>query len=170
MNQYLEIIIRAILAFTWLFIYTKWIGRRLISHNSYHLFVLSIVLGTICGNMAFNIKIQLSCFLLSLFVISGIGYILTKLSLKSPKAGALISGKPMVIIENGILLEENMQKCKFSREALDQCLRAKDIFNIEEVAQALLEVDGTLSVLKKKEYRSLTLKELKTLFPEGRIH
>jgi uncharacterized membrane protein YcaP (DUF421 family) len=170
MNMYLEIIIRTVLAFTWLFIYTKWIGRRLISHNSYHLFVLSNVLGTIGGNMAFNIKVHLSYFLLSLFVISGIGYILMKLSLKSPKAGALISGEPMVIIENGILLEENMQKCKFSRKALDQGLRAKDIFNIEEVAQALLEVDGTLSVLKQQDYRSLTLKELKTLFPEGWIH
>jgi uncharacterized membrane protein YcaP (DUF421 family) len=92
------------------------------------------------------------------------------LSLKSPRAGALISGEPMVVIANGIPLEENMQKCNFSREALDQGLRAKDIFNIEEVAQALLEVDGTLSVLKKKDYRSLTLKELKTLFSERRIH
>jgi uncharacterized membrane protein YcaP (DUF421 family) len=63
-----------------------------------------------------------------------------------------------------------LQKCKFSRKALDQGLRAKDIFNIEEVAQALLEVVGTLSVLKKKDYRSLTLKELKTLFSERRIH
>jgi uncharacterized membrane protein YcaP (DUF421 family) len=93
-----------------------------------------------------------------------------KLSVKNPRAEALISGEPMVIIENGTPLEENMQKCNFSREALDQGLRAKDIFNIEEVAQALLEVDGTLSVLKKKDYRTLTLKELKTLLSERRFH
>jgi hypothetical protein len=66
--------------------------------NSYHLFVLSIVLGTIGGNMAFNIKIELSYFLILLFVI---------------KARVIISGKGFKALFFGRL---------FSRSALKKFL------------------------------------------------
>lgn len=166
MNQCVEIIVRSILAFLWLLVYTKMIGRRLIAHSAYHLFVLSAVLGTIGGNMAFNVKVELKYFLLSLLIISGIGYALMKLSLASAKAGAIIAGGPVVMIRDGSVLKENMLKCNYSLDALKQALRSKDIFNLEEVEYAVLEINGSLSVLKKKEYRSVTVMELKSYFPD----
>lgn len=166
MHLSLEIIMRTVLTFLWLWVYTNWIGRRLVAHNSSHLFVLAALQGTIGGNMAFNIKIELGYFLLSLFVMSGIGYLLMIMSLKSKRASIMITGEPVVIIKNGIILEENMKQCKFSLDAVKQGLRSKDIFNIEEVEQAVLETNGALSVLKKPDYRYVTLKDVKSLFPD----
>ncbi|WP_373430046.1 DUF421 domain-containing protein [Paenibacillus sp. GD4] len=160
MSPYLEVILRTILAFCWLWAYTKLLGRRLISHSSHHLFVLSMTLGTIGGNMAFNINIKMQYFLLSLLLISGIGYSLMQLSLKSQTARKLISGEPVVIIKDGLLVEENLLKYKYSMEALEQGLRGKDVFDVKEVEYAILEINGALSVLKKKEYRSLTPRDL----------
>lgn len=162
MNQSAEVTIRTVLAFFWLLIYTKWIGRQLITHHSHHMFVLSIVLGTIGGNMAFNIKVPLSYFLLSLVIISGIGYVMMLLSLKSKKAGRIISGEPVVMIKDGILLEDNMSKCKYSLEALKRELRSKEIFDPEEVEYAVLENDGNLSVMRKPAYRAVTVKVLQS--------
>jgi uncharacterized membrane protein YcaP (DUF421 family) len=103
---------------------------------------------------------------LSLLILSGIGYGLMRMSLGSKRAGAVISGEPVVVIENGVILEERFQACKYSRDALLQGLRSKDIFHPEEVERAVLEIDGSLSVLKKKDYRSMTLKDFKAYFPE----
>jgi uncharacterized membrane protein YcaP (DUF421 family) len=159
----IEIIVRTLIAYTWLWGYTQLIGRRLIAQSTSNLFVLSIIIGTIGGNMAFNIKISLMHFLLSLFVISAVGYILLKLSLQSEKASTIISGEPIVIINNGVLLVNEMKRCKYSLEALKQGMRGKEIFDLKQVEYAVLEINGTLSVLKKREYRNVTWQDLDTL-------
>ncbi|MFE5319280.1 DUF421 domain-containing protein [Paenibacillus sp. NPDC056579] len=163
MNESIEIIIRTILAYLWLWLYTKLIGMRLIAQSSYHLFVLTMMIGTIGGNMAFNLKISLINFILSLLVVSVIGYALMRISLNSKKADAAISGEPVVIIKDGVLLQEEMKKYKYSMEALKQGLRGKDIFELEQVELAVLELNGTLSVLKKRKYRNVTWQDLERI-------
>ncbi len=45
-------------------------------------------------------------------------------------------------------------------DSLNQQLRQKEIFNIEDVQYALLEINGKLSIQKKKELQPVTLKDL----------
>lgn len=113
--------------------------------------------------MAFNLKISLMSFILSLFVISIIGYVLMRISLYSKKADAAISGEPIVIIKDGVLLQGEMKKYKYSMDALRQGLRGKGIFELEHVEFAVLELNGTLSVLKKQKYRSVTWQDLENI-------
>jgi len=113
--------------------------------------------------MAFNLKISLMNFILSLFVISVIGYVLMRISLNSKKVDAAISGEPIVIIKDGVLLQEEMKKYKYSMEALKQGLSGKDIFELEQVEFAVLELNGTLSVLKKRKYRNITWQDLERI-------
>ncbi|MCY9667113.1 DUF421 domain-containing protein [Paenibacillus alginolyticus] len=156
----IEIIIRSFVAFLWLWGFIKLIGKQIINQNTNHLFVLSTILGTIAGNMAFNININFIYFLLSLFIMSVIGYLLTLISLKSNKSRKWISGEPTIIIKDGNLLDQNMKKCKYTLDSLEQGLRSKDIFDLKEVEYAVLETNGTLSVLKKLDYRNVMKKDL----------
>jgi uncharacterized membrane protein YcaP (DUF421 family) len=64
------------------------------------------------------------------------------------------------MIEAGHILEGNMKKVRYTLDSLNQSLREKEIFNIEEVEYALLEDNGKLSVLKKDEYCYVTKKDL----------
>lgn len=160
MSQTIEIVIRNLFAFLLLWFFTKLIGKQIIATSSYHLFVLSALLGTIAGNMAFNLKISMMYFLLSLFIIGGIGYALTYLSLKSKKTRKWILGECTILIKDGTLLEHNMRKCKFTLDLLEQGLRSKDVFDQTEVEIAILETNGTLSVLKKSSNRNATKEDL----------
>ena len=56
-------------------------------------------------------------------------------------------------MENGKILENNLKKLKYTMDSLNQDLRVKEIFNIEEIEYAILEPDGHLSILKKAPYR-----------------
>jgi uncharacterized membrane protein YcaP (DUF421 family) len=69
-------------------------------------------------------------------------------------------GAPTVLIEGGFILEDNLKKNNMTLDSLNQQLRQKEIFNIEEVEYALLEINGKLSVQKKKELQAVTLKDL----------
>ncbi|MEH7115918.1 DUF421 domain-containing protein [Neobacillus vireti] len=160
MSVLLEIIIRTITAFIILWIFVHILGKRTIFQKTYHLFIATITMGTIAGNLTFNYKISFGYFILSFIMMGSVIYALNILSVKSRLFRERISGKPVTLIEKGEILEESLKKSGFSIDMLKQALRGKDIFNIEEVEWAILEVNGSLSVLRKAEYQSVTRKDL----------
>ncbi|WCN39179.1 DUF421 domain-containing protein [Aneurinibacillus uraniidurans] len=160
MSDIIEIMMRAFVAFLSLMLLAHVIGKQMIAQMTYHQFVAAITLGSIAGNTVFNIKIKFLYFVISLLIFSGIALALTFLALRSRKARKWIVGEPTVVIQNGKILEQNMRKLKYTFDSLNQGLREKDIFNVEEVDYAILETNGTLSVLKKPAFRHVTIQDL----------
>jgi uncharacterized membrane protein YcaP (DUF421 family) len=170
MQAYIDIFIRTITALIILLLVARILGKQTISNMTFHDFVTGITIGAIAGNLAFNEKIVVWHLILSLIVITITSYTLSVIAIKSRKLRKWISGSPTVMIEDGKILEDNMKKVRYTTDSLNQSLREKDIFNIEEVQYALLEDNGKLSVLKKDEYCYVTKKDLNiksntTLFP-----
>lgn len=79
--------------------------------------------------------------------------------LKSGKFRQLICGKPIVVIENGRILQGQMRKLRMSTEDLLEQLRQNDVFYLQEVAYAIIETNGMMSVVKQPEYDFLTPKD-----------
>ena len=79
--------------------------------------------------------------------------------LKSGKFRQLVCGKPVIIIEHGKILQHEMRKLRLSTEDLFEQLRENGVFFLKDVAYAIVETDGALSVLKKTEVDSLTPKQ-----------
>ena len=71
--------------------------------------------------------------------------------LKIPKTRKLMDGKPTIIILNGKLLKEEMNKQSYNIEDLLLQLRTQGIFTLDDVFFAVLETNGKLSVIKKKD-------------------
>lgn len=163
MSETTEIIIRVFVTFLATLIITRMLGKQMIAQVTYHDFVAAIIIGSIAGNLAFNIKIKFIYFILSLGMFSGIALIATWIALKSRKANMLLSGEPITVIENGTILTENMNNMKYSLDALELGLRQQGVFDKEEVEKAILEINGSLSILKKPSYRNVTKKELDAL-------
>ena len=160
MSGILEIILRTITAFIILWLFLHMLGKQTIFQKTYHLFIATITMGTIAGNLAFNYKLRFQYFIISFVIMGSVIFTLNILSVKSRSFRERIAGKPTTLIHKGEILEETLQKIGFSIDMLKQALRGKDIFNIEEVEWAILEVNGSLSVLKKAEYQSITRKDL----------
>ncbi len=81
-------------------------------------------------------------------------------SLKSPKIRKLLTGAPSVIIKKGTICREEMRKNRYNLEDLAEALRGKDIFDVEDVYMAILETNGSLSVIPKADKRQPTASEL----------
>ncbi|ATO50887.1 DUF421 domain-containing protein [Brevibacillus laterosporus] len=161
MYEYIETIGRTIISFVLLLLIARILGKQTVSNMTFHDFVTGITMGAIAANLAFNEKIKSLELILSLVVFSGTSYLISGLAIKVKKSRKWISGAPTVLIENGKILEENMRKNKYTLDSLNQSLRQKDIFNIQEVENAIVESNGKLSVQKKKEFQSVTKKDLK---------
>ena len=161
MDTIIETIGRAILAFTIMMIITRLLGKQTIAQMTYHDFVAAITLGALTANLAFNLQIKMGQLITALLTFSAIAYLLMILSLKNRYLRKWFSGQPTIIIQNGKILEDNMRKLKFSLDTLNQELRERNIYNIEEVQFAVLELNGELSVLRRAEYLPVTRKDLK---------
>ena len=79
--------------------------------------------------------------------------------LKSGKFRQLVCGNPIVVIENGRVLQEQMRRLRMSTEDLFEQLRQAGSCAREDVAYAIMETNGQLSVLKKSSADYLTPKQ-----------
>lgn len=79
--------------------------------------------------------------------------------LKSGRFRKLVCGKPMVVIEKGKVLQGQLRRLRMSTEDLFEELRRGGCFSLEEVEYAIVETNGTLSLLKKSADDSLTPKQ-----------
>ena len=160
MSESIEIIFRTFTAFILLWVFVQLLGKQTIAQRTYHLYIASITMGTIAGNLAFNIKIKFLYFIISIIIMGTVVFMLNLVAVRNPRFGKWIAGEPAILIQKGQILEETMERMGYSLDSLKQALRGKDIFNIEEVECAILEINGTLSVLKKKQYQNTIKQDL----------
>lgn len=87
------------------------------------------------------------------------------LCLRSERWRGFVCGAPLILIRDGVLDESSMRRANYTvRDILDS-LRAKDIFDLGQVAYAILETNGSLSILQKGPFQQPTLKDLS--LPDG---
>lgn len=163
LRLYLDILGRSVLAIVLLLLVARLLGKQTISSMTIHDFVTAITLGSMAANLAFNENIKSWNLIISLFVFTSASLILSRIALKSRKWRKWISGAPTILIENGKILEDNMKKIRYTLDSLNEMLREKEIFDIEEVEYAMIEINGRVSVMKKKEHRPVTRRDLQML-------
>ena len=73
--------------------------------------------------------------------------------LKSKRIRDLFDGKAVILIRDGCIDQQMMRKERYSIDDLMSQLHGKDLSSPDEVAFAILENNGTLSILPKKSCR-----------------
>ena len=76
---------------------------------------------------------------------------LTRIAWRNRKVRRFVEGTPTLLIRHGKILHENLAKEKLNLDDVHQALREHGIAGVAEVALAVLEVDGAISVLKNDE-------------------
>jgi len=170
MSEHIEVILRSILAFGILLVGSRLLGKQTISQMNIFDFIASITLGAITANLAFNTSLKIHHMVLAFFIFVFVILATAYISLWSQKGRKFFAGDPTVVIENGKVLEHNMRKMRYTIDYLNQQLREKNVFKIEEVLYAIVETNGTLTVLKKPQFRNVTKKDLwVATTPEGKL-
>ncbi len=159
-NEYIDLIIRSVIAFAILLAGSKLLGKQTISQMNIFDFIASITLGAITANLTFNSNIKIHHHVIAFFMFVGVILATAYISMWSQKSRTLFAGDPTVVIQNGKILEKNMRSMRYTADYLNQQLREKDIFNIEEVLFAIIETNGELTVLKKPQFRQVTKQDL----------
>lgn len=149
--EFLLIFVRTIMCYTVLVISLRIMGKREIGQLS--LFDLIILL-SIADIIVVGIEKYEQKFIYVLFpviLLTLLQKLVAFIMLKIPKTRKLMDGKPTIIILNGNLLKEEMNKQSYNIEDLLLQLRTQGIFTLDDVFFAVLETNGKLSVIMKKD-------------------
>ena len=143
-----------------IFILCKIMGYRQISQMSMFDYINGITIGNIASEMATSIEDDFIHPMTAMIVFGTVAVLLSCISSKSIRVRRFLSGKPILLVHQGILYEQNFKKSKVDlNEFLTQC-RVNGYFDLDELESVILEENGRMSFLPKSEYRPLTADDL----------
>lgn len=160
LQNYLPMLWDTLFGFFALFLLTKILGKTQISQLTPFDFIASLILGELVGNALFDEKAGIPEIAFVVALWGALLYITEILTQKFKSTRALIEGSPAIVIYNGKLIRDVMKKNNLDVNQLKNLLRGKDVFSIQEVEHAILETNGTVSVLKKSPFQTPTKSDM----------
>ncbi|MCX7747975.1 MAG: DUF421 domain-containing protein [Clostridia bacterium] len=136
------------------------IGRKLLAQMSYFDFTVAITIGSISGSYVVQM-VQGMWVLIAPLLLTICTIFFDYIHLKNIRIRKISEGEPVVVIQNGRILEKSLKRLRYHLDNLESQLREKGIFDFNEVEFAVLEPHGQLSVLKKSQYLPLTPEDMK---------
>ena len=160
MDETIVSIVRSVIAFVSLLIFTRLLGKQQVGQLTAFEYVAGITIGSAASSLSVDLSIKPFPQWIALLTWVILVWGLQKLSLKHRWAAKVMDDQPTIVIQDGKILEQNLKILRYRYDELLSQLRDKGIFDITQVAFALLEPDGKLSVLKKPEYEPVTPSDL----------
>lgn len=160
MNEGLVVTVRAIISFFTLLILARILGKEQISQLTFFDYIVGITIGSIASEATVDLSSRAWPHFIGIISWSVLAYLMQLISLKWRYAAKIIEGEPVVVIMKGKLMDKVLKKMKFRITDILELLRNQGIFDLNEVDYAILEPNGSLSVLKKPEYLPLTPKDM----------
>ena len=121
-------------------------GKRQIGEMSPSEFVVTMLVANLAAIPMQDGAIPLYSGLVPILTVLGAELVLSWLILGSSRLRRLLCGKPVILIENGRLLQRNLRAARMSLDELTAHLRLKDVLDLKTVQYAILETNGSLSV------------------------
>ena len=160
MNDIVKILIFSAIAYLYLFLIAKIMGKKQIAQLNFIDYVLGITIGSIAAEMATELKQDFYHYLIAMTVFLVIDIIINLLSRKGPFMKMLLSGKPLILIDDGKLDYDALKRSKLTVNELVGMVREKGYFDISKIAYAIFETGGKLSVLPKETERGVITSDL----------
>jgi uncharacterized membrane protein YcaP (DUF421 family) len=145
-----ELILRGAVVYVFLLLLLRISGKRQVGQLAPFDLVLLLVLSNAVQNSMNGGDNSLVGGLISATTLVGLNYFVGLMTYRSKTLEALIEGRPQILIHNGRLFGDVMARAKLTHHELDSALRQAGCNCLEEVHSAILENNGSISVVKSR--------------------
>ena len=133
------------------FLLIRIIGKKAVSELTPFDLIYIIVLGSLVEGPLFDEQINVLHVLFAIIVWGTVVYIIEKILERTDKLSSIVQGEPSILIEKGKLNLQEINRNHFDMEQLRTMLREQNCYSIAEAYYAILEVNGSLTVITKDE-------------------
>ena len=151
--------IRTILLYLALIFSVRLMGKRQIGEMEPSEFVVTMLVANLASIPMQDEGITLISGLVPILTVLGMELVLSGLIMRSVALRRLLCGKPVILIDNGKIIQENLRRTRISLDELTGHLREKDVLDLKSVQFAILETNGNLSVFPYPKEMPASAKE-----------
>lgn len=150
--------IRAGIIYIFVILAIRLMGKRTVGEMKPHELVVTILVSAVAAIPLEDNSMPLAYSIIPILLFASLEIIASVISMKSLWFRNLLQGRPIFIIRNGKLDQKKLKTLRFTMDDLVDALRQKDVFDISQVQDAIIETNGSVSVLLKAEEQPLTAK------------
>lgn len=165
----LTLIIRAILIYLLVLLVFRLMGKRQIGQMQPFELVLTLIIADLATIPMAESSIPIMHGVVPLITLVVVHYFLTLFSRKSVKVNEFISGKPIVVINPNGVDYKSLQELDITIDDLFEAVRNAGYFSFEKIQYAIMETNGSVSVLPKSAFEPATNETLKLNVEESTI-
>jgi uncharacterized membrane protein YcaP (DUF421 family) len=147
----MDIVIRAAVIFLFVYLLTRLLGRRELNSLEPFDLILLVVLGDLVQQGVTQNDESLTGALLAISTIGLLTVALSYLSFRFKRMRPILNGEPIVLVEDGEVIEPNLRRQRLTEEEIGAEARLEGISSIEDVRWAILETNGRISFVKKSD-------------------
>lgn len=145
----MDLVIRATVVFFFIFLITRIAGRRELSTLQPFDVILLVVLGDLVQQGITQSDESVTGTLIVISTVTLLSVAVSWVSFRSPKARLITEGEPIVLIQDGQIIERNLRRERLTRGDVEEEARRQQTTSLSDVRWAILERDGSISFIPK---------------------
>lgn len=151
--------LRTLLLYCVLIGVVRLMGKRQIGQMEAAEFVVTMLVANLASIPMQDGAIPLYSGLVPILTVLGAELVLSWWTLRSPILRKIMCGKPVILVENGRILQSELRKTRVTLDELTAQLRTQNVLDFRCVQYAILETNGTLSVFPYAEHQPASAKD-----------
>lgn len=155
-NIIITTLMMSIVSLAVLFILAKCIGNKQLSEINLFDYINGITIGSIAAEFATSEPEEFAKPLIAMVVYGLATTAISIIASKSRKARRVLSGKAMILMNNGTIYRDAMKKTKLDLDEFLAMLRVNGFFDITQIKTVIMEPNGRMSILPKAANRPVT--------------
>jgi uncharacterized membrane protein YcaP (DUF421 family) len=144
----MDLVLRAIVIFAFVLLLTRIIGKRELGSMQPFDLILLIVLGDALQQGLTQDDYSLTGAILVVGTIAVLQVFVSWLSYRFPRARPVLEGEPVIIVQDGKVIERNLKRERLTVDEVTEEARKQQIAHLSEVRWAVLETSGHISFIK----------------------
>jgi uncharacterized membrane protein YcaP (DUF421 family) len=145
----MDIVLRGIVVFAFLYVLMRVIGRRELSQLEPFDLILLIIVGDAVQQGLTQDDYSLTGAVLAVGTIALLQVVVSYFNFRFPRLRPWLDGEPIVVVQDGKPIERNLRRERLSVRDLAEAARGQGISSLDEVAWAVMETSGSISFIKK---------------------
>lgn len=154
------VLINAVVSFAYLFIISKILGKKQIAQLEFIDYAVGISLGSIAAEMATDTENPFYYYIIAMTIFLVLALLVSIIGRKNSFLKRALKGKPSTLIYEGKIQYDQLKSSNIDVNDLLSMLREKNYFDINDVAYAIFEPSGELSVLPKGNQKPVVLEDV----------
>jgi uncharacterized membrane protein YcaP (DUF421 family) len=144
----MDIVLRAVVAYVFIIVLLRVTGRRELSSMGPSDLVLLVVMGDLIQNGVTQSDLSVTGITIAVTTFALLSVASSYLVFKSKRAQRIIEGTPLIVVQDGKLVEENMRTERITHDDVMEEARSQQIENLADIKWGVLESTGSISFIK----------------------